>query len=278
MKIKIFIFYLLLCTTLLSCNNYNNIIKTADYTYKYEMAKQYYLQGYYTRASYLLNDVIKPLKGTDRGEESLFLLGLSEYQSRNLQTASDVFQKYVASYPRGIYTEEAQYYSGIALLNSTPETRLDQTETYEAIRELQKFLELFPASKYTVAVHEHIFTLQDKLVEKEYLVAKQYYDMGTYFGNGGNGNYKACIVTAENAIKDYPYNKRREDFSFLILKAKIDFAKISITSKQEERYNDAIEEYYAFYNEFPESKYLSKANSLYKSIPNAFKPKESLNQ
>ena len=65
-------------------------------------------------------------------------------------------------------------------------------------------------------------------MEKEYLSAKLYFDLGTYIGNGINGNYGACIVTAENAIKDYPYTTRREDFSMLILKAKFALADLSV--------------------------------------------------
>lgn len=57
-----------------------------------------------------------------------------------------------------------------------------------------------------------IFTLQDKLVEKEYLSAKLYYDLGNYFGNcsSGGNNYEACVITAQNALKDYPYTTRRK--------------------------------------------------------------------
>ena len=54
-----------------SCANYNQIVKTQDYTYKYEAAKQYYAEGQYNRAAQLLQDVLSILKGPDQGEESL---------------------------------------------------------------------------------------------------------------------------------------------------------------------------------------------------------------
>lgn len=58
---------------------------------------------------------------------------------------------------------------------------------------------------------------------KDYLAAKLYYDLGSYTGNStysttGN-NYLSCIVTAQNALKDYPYTKMREDLSILVLRA-----------------------------------------------------------
>ena len=77
-------------------------------------------------------------------------------------------------------------------------------------------------------------------------------------------NYLACIVTAQNALKDYPYTKLREDISILLLRAKYDMAKESVEEKKEERMRDAIDEYYAFKNEFPESKYTKEVENIYK--------------
>ena len=89
-----------------------------------------------------------------------------------------------------------------------------------------------------------IFDLQDKLVMKDYLAAKLYYDLGSYTGNStysttGN-NYLSCIVTAQNALKDYPYTKMREDLSILVLRAKYDMAKASVEEKKEERNKPSV--------------------------------------
>jgi outer membrane protein assembly factor BamD len=128
-------------------------------------------------------------------------------------------------------------------------------------------MELYPYSNLREQAMQHIFTLQDQLVEKEYLSAKLYYELGDYFGNcsnDGGSNYQACVITAENAIRDYPYTKLREDFAILILKAKFELASRSIEEKKEERYHNAIDEYYGFTNEYPESKFMKEAERLYK--------------
>lgn len=251
---------------LISCGNYNKLQKTNNYDYKYEAAKQYYFEGQYNRASLFLQDVIATFKGTNKGEESLFLSGMSSYKARNYNAAISFFRKYYQSYPRGLYTEKAHFYCGMSLYKNIPEVKLDQSATYEAISEFQEFLELYPGSVLSAEVQEIIFKLQDRLVEKEYLSAKLYYDLGSYFLNCSNGgsNYQACIVTAENAIKDFPYTSRREDFAILILRAKFELAAQSIESKKEERYHNAIDEYYGFTNEYPESKYMKEANELFK--------------
>ena len=110
--------------------------------------------------------------------------------------------------------------------------------------------------------------MQDKLVEKEYLAAKLYFDLGTYTLNSiyGGNNYEACVVTAQNALKDYPYAsaKLREELSILALRAKYQLARQSVEEKRVERFRDAIDEYYAFQNDYPESQYLKEANSILK--------------
>lgn len=256
---------LALTTVLLSaCNDYNSVLKSADFDYRYEAAKQYYYEGRYTESSTVLVEMLAATKGTDRAEESLFLLGMAAFKGRDYEAASSYFKKYYETYPRGTYVEEARLYSGRSLFESTPEPRLDQSATYKAITEFQNFIEAYPHSKYRDEATRLTFELQDKLIEKEYLAAKQYYELGTYFGNStmGGSNYQACIVTAQNAMNDYSYSPRREEFAILVLKSKFELAEQSIESKKAERYQSAVDEYYGFVNEYPESKFLPKAKEL----------------
>ena len=255
-------------SVLTSCGEYNKVLKSTDYEYKYEAAKSYFGKGQNTKAAAILEELITILKGTDKAEESLYMLGMTYYNQGDFITASHYFSTYYNTYPRGTYTEQARFYSGKALFLDTPEPRLDQSSTYKAIQELQMFMEYFPASNRHQEAQQMIFDLQDKLVMKDYMAARLYYDLGSYTGNSSysttGNNYLACIVTAQNALKDYPYTKLREDISILLLRAKYDMAKESVEEKKEERMRDAIDEYYAFKNEFPESKYTKEVENIYK--------------
>ena len=255
-------------SVLTSCGEYNKVLKSTDYEYKYEAAKSYFGKGQNTKAAAILEELITILKGTDKAEESLYMLGMTYYNQGDFITASHYFSTYYNTYPRGTYAEQARFYSGKALFLDTPEPRLDQSSTYKAIQELQMFMEYFPASNRHQEAQQMIFDLQDKLVMKDYMAARLYYDLGSYTGNSSysttGNNYLACIVTAQNALKDYPYTKLREDISILLLRAKYDMAKESVEEKKEERMRDAIDEYYAFKNEFPESKYIKEVENIYK--------------
>ena len=242
-----------------SCGEYNKLLKSTDYEYKYEAAKNYFAKGQYNRAATLLNELIAILKGTDKAEESLYMLGMSYYNQKDYQTAAQTFIQYYNVYPRGIYTELARFHAGKALYRDTPEPRLDQSGTYTAIQQLQMFMEYFPQSSRKEEAQNMIFALQDKLVMKEYLSAKMYYNLGNYLGN----NYLSCVITAQNALKDYPYTNLREDLSILILRAKYEMAINSVDDKKPERYRETVDEYYAFKNEFPESKYLKDAERIF---------------
>ncbi len=244
---------------LTSCGEYNKLLKSTDYDYKYEAAKSYFAKGQYTRAATLLNELIAILKGTDKAEESLYMLGMCYYNEQDYQTAAQTFIQYYQVYPRGVYAELARFHAGKSLYLDTPEPRLDQTSTYKAIEELQMFMEYCPQSSKHQEAQMMIFELQDKLVMKEYLSAKLYYNLGNYRGN----NYQSCVITAQNALKDYPYTNLREDLSILILRAKYELAVYSVEERKQERYRETVDEYYAFKNEFPESKYLKEAEKIF---------------
>lgn len=255
------------CIALLmsSCaSEFNQVYKSGDTNYKYEYAKQCYAQGKYARAVSLLQEVVTMKKGSHDGEECLYMLAMAEYGMKDYETASEYFKKYTTSYPKGIYAENAKYYIGESLYMNAPEPRLDQSTTVTAISAFQEYLDLYPDAKLKKQASERLFELQDILVDKEYRSAKLYYDMGTYFGNCTNGgnNYEACIVTAQNALKDYPYSNKREEFAILIMKGKYELAKMSVEAKQLSRYQDAEDECYGFINEYPDSKERANAEKM----------------
>ena len=257
MKKNVFIALALALLTTGCSSEFNKVLKSQDYDYRYEYAKQSFALGKYNRASILLQDMVTTLKGSDLAQESLYMLAMSQYMTRDYEGASMTFKKYYSDYPRGEFAERAAYYVGESLAESSPEPRLDQSPTNGAINAYQKFLDMFPDSKLRSEAQDKLFMLQDKLIMKEYLSAKLYYNLGGYFGNinaNNESNYTACIITAQNALKNYPFSQLREEFSLLIMKSKFQLAENSSDERRMERYRDAEDECYGFINEFPDSK------------------------
>ena len=263
MMIRHYIVPLFCAALMTSCaSEFNKVYNSTDNAYKYEYAKECFAKGKFQQAVVLLSEQVTLQKGRQNAQESLYLLAMSQYCNRDFEAASATFKKYFQSYPKGDYAEQACYHIGQSLYQSVPEPRLDQTPTIGAINAYQNFIDYYPDSKMREDAQQRLFVLQDNLVQKEYLSAKLYYNLGGYFGNinaNTESNYEACIITAQNALKAYPFTSMREDFSVLIMKSKYYLAENSSDEKKVERYRDAEDECYGFMNEFPESKEIKTA-------------------
>lgn len=251
----------LLAVLLSSCGEYNKVLKSTDPDYKYEYAKKAFEQKKYTQSATILADLISIFKGTPRGEESLYLLGLSNYENRDYTSSGAYFKTYYDNYPKGKYAELARFYAGYGYYLDSPEPQLDQTTTYKAIEELTNFLEYYPKSDKVTIAQNAIFELQDKLVLKELQNAQLYYNLGNF---QGFNHFESAIIVATNAIKDYPYSKYKEPLQMLILKAKYQVANQSIDERKKDRFREVIDEYYSFINDYPESENRKEADNIFK--------------
>lgn len=243
-----------------SCGEYQRVQKSTDVNYKFEYAKRAFEQKKYVQASTILSDLITQLKGTDKAEESLYLLALSHYENKDYISSGAYFSTYYNRYPKGKYAEMARFYCGYGYYLDSPEPQLDQSGTIKAIEELQGFLDYFPKSDKVTIAQNTIFELQDKLTLKELQNAQLYYNLGNYLGN----NYESAVIVAKNAIKTYPYSKYKEELEMLILKARYQEASQSVDEKKVDRYRVVIDEYYSFINNYPDGANRKEADNIYK--------------
>ena len=246
--------------TMCSCTEYTKVLKSRDVDYKFDYAKRAFDEGKYVQASTILNEIYTPLRGTSKGEEALYLLARSYYENQDYANSNVYFKTYYNRYPKGKFAEQARFYSGYGFYLDSPDSQLDQSYTIKAIEELKNFIEAYPRSEKLTVAQNAIFEMQDKLTLKELQNAQLYYNLGNYMGN----NYQSAIIVSENALKDYPYSKYREDFELLILKSKFQEARQSVSEKMAERYRDVVDEYFSFVNNNPDSKHKKEAETIYK--------------
>lgn len=256
---KVVFFWMMMMVLLSSCGEYNKILKSTDYELKYSYAKKYFNAKQYSKSVTLLEELVTIFKGTSYAEESLYLLAQSYYGQKDYQTASQYFETYYTTYPKGEYTELSRFYSGYGLYLGSPDPRLDQSQTFKAIEQLQLYLEYYPQSERAPQAQNIMFELQEKLAYKELLATRLYYNLGTYLGN----NYLSSVITAQNALKNYPYSKYREEFMFLVLRSKYELALVSIEEKLQGRYREVVDEYYNYMNEYPDGKYVKQVKKFY---------------
>ncbi len=248
------------CVGLSGCGEYTRAQKSHDPEYKLDFARRAFRDKQYMQAATILEDIVTVFKGTDKAEESLFLLAMSYYENKDYTNSGAYFKTYYSRYPKGKYTEPARFFSGYGYYLDSPDPQLDQSGTLKAIKELQSFLDYYPQSEKVPQAQNAMFELQDKLTLKQLQNAQLYYNLGTYMGN----NYESCIIVAQNAIKDYPYSKYKEELEFLILKAKYQEAAQSVIEKRSDRFRDVIDEYYSFTNNYPDSQHRHEADDIFK--------------
>lgn len=256
------LFILLAMMLLTGCGEYQKLLKSRDPEVKYQAALQYFNQKQYVKAQTLLDDVTAYYKGTERSEDVLAYLARCYMGQKSYESATDYYQAYIRNYPKGKYATEAYFQIGHCQYLDSPDARLDQTTTLNAIEAFERFVELYPESPYAEQAYEEMSELYDKLALKELKSAQLYYNLGSYLGN----NFLSCEIVAKNALKNYPSNKYQEEFNWLILQAKYAQMVNSYEELKLDRARDTQDEYYNFITEYPESKHRKEADKMLQTI------------
>ncbi len=250
------VIFLLFLSLLTSCGDYAKLIKGNDYELKWATAKQFYEEGKYVRCTELLEQVVPRYRFTDDSEEMAWIYANCFYKMRDYYSAITAFQNFYDTYQYGTYAEEAYYYIAMCDYILSPRPELDQQYTGSAIDGFSFFVTKYPTSPRVDECNAKIQELEDKLAEKSYISAKLYYDMD---------QYKAAIVALTNSLNTYSDSKFREEMMFLKLNSLYKYAVNSVPERQQERYQEAFDEYFSFAEEFPESGYSRETRKIYQS-------------
>ena len=254
-KNTLLLFYMLILSIfILSCSGFEKILKSKDYNFKYKKALEYYKKGDHYRYTTILEQLVPIFNGTQRADTVEFYYAMGNYKQGDYILAGHYFDKFRKTYPRSVFTEEAEYMYAYCYYESSPRPELDQDNTKAAIAAFSEFLSKYPRTDKGAKVNSLLNELNDKLLEKAYLSAKLYYDVS---------EYKAAIVALKNSLKEYPKTKHREEQLFLILKSAYLLADNSVPEKRRERFQATIDEYYTFVGEFPQSEYAKDAKRMY---------------
>jgi outer membrane protein assembly factor BamD len=253
-KLSYFIIIIVIVLLSGSCSEYQKLLKSSDYELKYEKAKEYYEDEDYYRAQNLLDELKTIYRGTDKAEKISYYLAYCSYGLGELRLSAYLFKDFARQYPNSEHKEEVEFLAAYCYYLVSPEPSLEQNFTKAAIAELQLFIEKYPESEKRTEAEELIDKLQLKLETKAYNNAYLFYNIG---------DYKAAITSLKLVLEDFPDTKYREDILFFIVKSSYLLAENSIYAKQKERYKNTIDAYFAFVDNFPESKKVKEAEKYY---------------
>jgi outer membrane protein assembly factor BamD len=243
-----------------SCTKFSQIMKSNDYALKADAAMKYYAEKDWLKTVTILEDIIPYYKMTADGERYYFTYCMANYEMGDYLLSGYYFKKFVRQYPTSKNVEEALFLSAMCSVKSSPMYSLDQTETINALDEIQIFIDLYPNSSRVDTCNRIMDDLRAKMELKQYEYAMLYYR---------TENYKAAAVALDATLEKYPETIHREDILYYHVKSSFALAENSVPDKKKERYDNTLKSYRRFVAEFPESKRISELDGLKKRAEKA---------
>lgn len=237
-----------------ACSGYNKIFKSTDNELKYKAALKYFEKKDYGRSTPLFEQLLMPFANTKRDDTVHFYLAKGYWGQGDYYSGAYYLENFVKNFGRSAFAEEAYYLRAICYYKDSYRYELDQANTLRAISAFNEMLVRYPESPSREEAKVYLLELNERLEQKSFYASKLYYQID---------DYRSALVALRNSVNDYPDSKFKEEGMFLILKSSYLYAKHSIKSKQKERYIAAIDEYYNFASEYPQSRYTKEAESMY---------------
>lgn len=240
-----------------ACSDFNKVMKSKDNEFKKKRALEYYNAEEYTNSAAVLEDIIPYYKLSVDGEKLYYYYCMSNYYIGDYYLASYYFRRFINQYPSSAYAEECQFLSALCSVKNSPDFSLDQTESLNALDQLQIFIDMHPNSSLVDSCNNIMDGLNLKLQKKQFEAAKQYHH---------TENYKAAVVALKNHLVDYPNSTFREETLYLAVLSSYELAINSIESKKTSRLNETLKSYRKFVSSFPDSAYNKELEVVKKKV------------
>ena len=259
LKIRRLSFFLITFFLLISCSEYQKVVKGDDIKKKYELAQKLYDEEDYKRANRLFEQIAPKYVGRPQGERVMFFFANSFYEIEDYNFAGYQFERFLKSYPRSDKAPDAAFLGAKSYYMLSPRYSLDQTDTDKALIKLQNFINAYPESPYLEEANAMAQELTTKKQKKEFEIAKQFNKLGKSYILDYN---IAAIAAMDNFISDHPGSIYREEAFYLRLEASTTLALNSTDRKKQERLQDAKDAYNLLMNSYPESAFTEQATDL----------------
>jgi len=235
---------------LVSCGEYQKVLKNEDAGAKYKMAEKLYNEAQeendkskYRKALRLFEQIVPQYRGKPQGEKVTYLFADTYYQLKDNYLAGYQFERFTSAYPNSEKLEEAAFKSAKSYYFLSPRYDLDQTETDKAMTELQKYVDAYPNGEFLEEANKLATDLRVKLEKKAYEIAKQYHHIE---------NYKSAMLAFTNFINEYPGSPFREAAFYYRFDSAYQYAIKSYQQLMAERLNTAKGYYSSYQKYYPE--------------------------
>jgi outer membrane protein assembly factor BamD len=247
-----------------ACNkkSVTRVLKSNDIEYKLRMAEKYFADKKYSRAQQVYEDLFPVLRSDPRFEDLYYKYAYCAYYLKDYMNAENLFKGFLDAFSKSTRAPEADYMHAYCFYKQSPNVELDQTNTEKTIGFMQAHLNNYPESPKGEEARKIINDCYEKLEVKAFKGAELYYNIGAY---------RAAAISFTNLLNQYPDSKRTDEYKLMIIRSYYLFANMSVESKQKERFEKVVEEYYDFTDRFPESKLIKDAEKYFNLSKNSLK-------
>jgi outer membrane protein assembly factor BamD len=252
---------LVIFTSITSCSDYNKVVKGDDYGKKFETANTLYDKGQFLRSITLYEQIYQRMPKTGEGELAYFRIGKAYYEEEDYYMAGYYMGAFTQRFPFSPKAQEALFLSAMCSVKNSPEESLDQTETEQAINNLQQFIDTYPNSQLIDSCNHIMDKLRFKLETKDYHAVKQY---------AKTENYRAAVTSALTFVEDFPRSTYKEEIYYILVKNSQLLTVNSVDDKKCERIEQTIERYRTFVTEFPNTQYKREMENIHDEMQKDF--------
>ncbi len=243
-------------------NSVTKILKSKDVEYRLRMAEQYFANKKYGKAQVLFEDLFPILRSDPRFEDVYYKYAFCAYYQKDYMNAENLFKGFIEVFPKSQRVPEVDYMHAYCFFKQSPKVDLDQTTTQKTIGYMQAHLNNYPESVKQEDAKKIIEQCYQKLELKEFKSAELYYNLGSY---------RAAAISFTTLLNHYPESAKADEYKLMVIKSYYQYAHMSIESKQVERFEKVMEEYYDFVDRFPDSKLTKEAEKYFNLSKNNLK-------
>jgi outer membrane protein assembly factor BamD len=165
---------------------------------------------------------------------------LGENNAASYVYAQNEYREFLSFYPTNPRADYAQMQLGMVHFNQMLSPQRDQTETREAIKELQVFVDRFPRSSLINEVRKRLRDAKDRLADADMIVANFYLSIRLY--SGAEPRYRHVLETD-------PEYTRKDSLYFHLAE----------TLEKTDKKAEALPYYERLLSEYEKSEYLEEA-------------------
>lgn len=162
---------------------------------RFESVVASYEAGNYGRAIRSLKEFLLRHPLHEHADSAQYLLASAYLEDGQLELAAEEFRQFANTRPGSRLADDAQLGACRALWRKSPSVPRSQEDTRRAIQECQRLIEFFPESPLVSDAREIIDRAKNKLAEKNYRIARYYFE---------DGFYESANIYLEMVVEDYP--------------------------------------------------------------------------